>query len=499
MTPSRSIGHGLFALCLGLLATSPALASLTEIQAQLVVERLNQPVFVTAPAGDARLFVVEKPGRVLIVRDGVVNARPFLDLRSRINSANVDQGLFSIAFAPDYATTGLFYALFTDRSGDSVLSRFAVSADPDRADPAEEVLLTIEQPFVGNNGGTVAFGPDGFLHLSAGDGGSTGDPDDRAQDPGDLLGKLLRIDVALPPAPDSIPVAGGSYAIPASNPFVGVAGARAEIFALGLQNPRRFSFDRLTGDLWIADIGIASQEVNHAAAGASGSNFGWDVEEGAGCNAQDPAPAPPCGDPALTPPVLAYPSVGGDCAITGGFVHRGGAVAVQGHYLFGDYCTGRISSFDPATGIETDRTLELGAAGNSSFELMGFGEDGLGNQYVVLRGLLLRSGKVFRIAAAPPECGDGIDNDGDGTVDGADPGCLHGQWPEEDPLCSNGRDDDGDGRVDTEDPGCGGRPWWIAEGTESLAPGRSCGLFGSEALLIPLLLSARRRRARPVA
>ncbi|NNL65686.1 MAG: glucose dehydrogenase [Myxococcales bacterium] len=489
-TPSPRTGPLRIALLLALLlAPMPAAASLTEIRSELVVSGLDQPMFVTAPPGDPRLFVVERRGSIRIVsQGGVQNLMPFLDLRDRV-ATNGEQGLFSMAFAPDYEDSGIFFVMYNDASGASVLSRFSLAPDePDRADPTETVLLTIPQPYRNHNGGTVAFGADGFLYLSAGDGGDSNDPGERAQDPTELLGKMLRLDVAVPPAPGSIPVAGAGYAIPADNPFVGVAGVRPEIWAFGLRNPFRFSFDRVTGDLWIADVGQnAREEIDFEPADdPGGRNYGWDIEEGTRCNPVDPAPAPPCGDASLTRPIFEYTHGGGNCSITGGFVHRGAVPAIGGDYLYGDFCTGRIWSLDPATGVETDRTGELGAAGGTGFSLVGFGEDGFGESYVVLS-----SGSVHRITAAPPECGDGIDNDGDGQIDEADAGCLHRDWPEEDPECNNGIDDDGDGGTDLGDGGCFGRPWMISE--RGMA---ACGLLGGDALAFLLLARLVRSRMR---
>ncbi len=481
--------HAVLALPL-LCVSVPASASLTQIASELFASGLNNPMFATAPAGDPRLFVVERGGSIQVLHDGVPNATPFLSLVGQVGQSG-EQGMFGLAFDPDYETNGFFFVLYNDLAGDSVLARYSVSADPDVADPNGTVLLTISQPFNNHNGGTVAFGADGFLYFSVGDGGSSNDPGEVAQDPQSLLGKMLRIDVAVPPAPGSLELLGQNYAIPGDNPFVGDENTRPEIWAFGLRNPYRFSFDRLTGDLWIADVGQnASEEIDFEPAGdPGGRNYGWDVVEGTLCNLVDPAPppAPQCGDPALTDPVFEYFHTRGNCSITGGFVHRGTVPAIGGQYLYGDFCTGRIWSLDPQTMFETDRTAELGAAGGVGFSLVGFGEDGFGESYVVLR-----NGSVHRIVAAPPECSDGIDNDGDGQIDVADAGCLHAGWPEEDPACDNGFDDDGDGSADLEDGGCFNRPWMISE--RGMA---ACGLLGGEGMaLVCLALALRHRRWR---
>ena len=457
-------------------------ASLTQIVSQLVVSGLTAPVFATAPAGDPRLFVVEQAGRIRIVENGAIQATHFLDITAKVSSTG-ERGLLGLAFDPDYAVNGRFFVYYTDLAGDSVLSRFQVSANPDVANPSETVILFVDQPFSNHNGGTVAFGPDGFLYLGLGDGGSGNDPAERAQNLGELLGKMLRLDVGVPAAPDSLPGPGGAYAIPASNPFVGVAGARAEIWALGLRNPYRFSFDRLTGDLWIGDVGQnAREEVDFEAADdPGGRNYGWDIEEGFLCNPNDPAPAPPCGSPLLTPPVHDYPNGGSECSVTGGVVHRGTVPGVQGEYLFGDYCSGRVWTLDADFELR-ERSAELGTGGG----LAAFAEDGFGETYLVLR-----TGTLHRIVAAPPECGDGIDNDGDGDVDTADAGCFDAAWPEEDPACNDGEDDDGDGLVDLADPDCTA-PWMLSESTPGGCAASAASVAGL--LALPLARGARRRR-----
>ena len=451
-----------------------------------------------APGNNTRWYVVEKAGRVRVFDNdpAVLNFMTFVDISGRVDAPG-EMGLLGMAFHPDFPIDPRVFLSYTNDDAGRVsrISEFRSNDGGTTLDPnSERILLTVGQPEENHNGGNIAFGPDGYLYIGIGDGGGGNDPHGligNGQLMTTLLGKMLRLDVGLPPAPDSIPAAGGGYAIPASNPFVGVPDTRDEIWAFGLRNPFRFSFDRITGDLWIADVGQnAREEIDFEPAGdPGGRNYGWDVEEGTLCNPNDPAPAPPCGDPAFTPPIFEYPHTQGNCSITGGFVHRGSVSVIAGHYLFGDFCTGRIYSLDPQTLEPRERTAELGAAGGAGFQLVGFGEDGFGESYVVLR-----NGSVHRIVPAPAECGDGIDNDGDGATDLADAGCLDADWPEEDPACDNGIDDDGDGAIDIADGGCGGRSWSLSE------QGMACGLLGGDALALLLLIGAvaSRRPRRPV-
>ena len=350
----------------------------------LVAEGLDQPLFVTAPAGDARrLFVVEQGGRVRVVKDGARLATPFLDLSSQVSRGG-EQGLLSLAFDPNYASNGRVYASFTNTAGDTRIVRYVVSADPDVVNQtAADTILAVDQPFSNHNGGLIAFGPDGYLHVGLGDGGSGGDPQGNGQSLGTLLGKILRIDVS----------GAGSrepYAVPPDNPFVGTAGARGEIWAYGLRNPWRFSFDRVTGDLYIGDVGQnAWEEVDVAEAAdgrGRGVNYGWNVMEGTHCyNAST------CSRTGLVLPVVEYDH-GDGCSVTGGYVYRGAAVPdLAGVYFYADYCEGWIRSFRYAGGGATDErdwTAALAAGGPIS----SFGEDGVGEMYVVVHG-----GRVWRI------------------------------------------------------------------------------------------------------
>jgi glucose/arabinose dehydrogenase len=350
----------------------------TGVGLQEIASGLAFPVYLTSPPADDRLFVLEKDGRIRVIKGGVLLGAPFLDITDLVSKAN-EQGLLGLAFAPDYAASGRFIVHYTDQNGDTRISSFRVSADPDRADPGSELpILEAEQPFVNHNGGQVLFGPDGFLYIGLGDGGSSGDPGGRAQSLEDLLGSILRIDVG----------AAGSYTVPPDNPFVGTTGARPEVWSYGLRNPWRFSFDRATGDLYIADVGQGDwEEVNYAAAADVGAgrgvNYGWNIMEGAHCFDADT-----CDQTGLTPPVVEYGHDEG-CSITGGYVYRGAAVpALQGHYLYADYCRGWVRSFqagNPSAGMDRP-TLEPG--GN----ITSFGEDASGEVYIVTA-----DGRVFKI------------------------------------------------------------------------------------------------------
>jgi len=352
------------------------------------VDGLASPLFVGhAGDGSGRLFVLEQPGRIRVIREGRLVAEPYLDLTDRITSGG-ERGLLGLAFSPTFAEDGLLYVNYTDLSGATVVSELR-APDPaaDSADPASErVLLVIEQPYANHNGGALAVGPDGLLWIATGDGGSGGDPQGNGQRLDTLLGKLLRIDPR--------PTGGAPYAIPADNPFVGRAGgrkaARAEIWAYGLRNPWRFSFDRATDDLWIADVGQGSiEEVNKWPAGSpAGPNFGWNTMEAGACF----EPAEGCATEGLVLPVAEYGHDFG-CSVTGGYVYRGGGLpGLAGTYLYGDFCSGTIWGLDAAGTDPQPRVLAEGAGAVASF-----GEDEAGELYVVD----LAGGRVLRVVAAP--------------------------------------------------------------------------------------------------
>jgi glucose/arabinose dehydrogenase len=351
-----------------------------SIRLQLVAEGLQSPVHLTAPANDARLFIVEQPGRIRIVQNGALLPTPFLDITAKVSSGG-ERGLLSVAFHPQYASNRTFFVNYTDTRGDTRVERYRASADPNRADPATaELVLTVAQPFSNHNGGLVAFGPDGKLYVGMGDGGGGGDPQETGQDPLRLLGKLLRIDVD----------AARPYAIPPDNPNAGRTDRLPEIWAMGLRNPWRFSWDRTANLLYVADVGQNRlEEVNVVPAAQAGVNYGWDEMEGTDCY----EPSTGCQRTGMTVPVAEYTHSDG-CSITGGFVYRGQDIpALRGHYFYADYCEGWIRSFRYADGAATDaRSWELENVGNVS----SFGEDARGELYVISL-----AGSVHRIVAAP--------------------------------------------------------------------------------------------------
>jgi glucose/arabinose dehydrogenase len=342
------------------------------------------PLYVTAPPGDRRrLFVVEQGGRIRVVRGGRVLRQPFLDVSAQIVSGG-EQGLLGLAFAPDYARSRRFFVNFTNRAGDTRIVEYrARRSNPDRADPGSaRVVLRQDQPEVNHNGGQLAFGPDRLLYVGLGDGGGGDDQHGErgnAQDLGTLLGKILRIDPRRS--------GGRPYRVPRDNPFVGRAGARPEVFAYGLRNPWRFSFDRETGDLVIGDVGQDDvEEIDHVTRRrARGANFGWRPFEGDRRNYEDEDA------PGHVRPVLSKTHDDGFCSITGGYVVRDpGLPALQGRYVYGDFCDGRIRSarLGPR-GATGDRAVALPKVGPIS----SFGEDAQGRVYVTSL-----DGPVYRLA-----------------------------------------------------------------------------------------------------
>jgi glucose/arabinose dehydrogenase len=373
-------------LLLFLMACKPAPATaqgseeLPSVALTMVATGLQSPTaIVNAGDGSGRLFVLEQPGRIRVVADGRLLSEPFLDLTGRI-SAGGERGLLGLAFHPDYGENGTFFIDYTDPDGHTVVARYLVSAaDPNRADPASaSEVLRVEQPFANHNGGQLGFGPDGYLYVSLGDGGSAGDPQDNGQNLGTLLGTILRLDVD----------GASPYAVPADNPFVDREGALPEIWAYGLRNPWRFSFDRDTGDLWIADVGQhVWEEINFQPAdSAGGENYGWRIMEGAHCF----LPGEGCDREGLTLPVLEYDHDQG-CSVTGGYRYRGSELpGLTGVYTFADYCSGVVWGAREGE----DGGWSSAEVLSSGMSVSAFGEDEAGELYLADHG----GGAVYRFA-----------------------------------------------------------------------------------------------------
>jgi glucose/arabinose dehydrogenase len=350
------------------------------IQLIEVASGLSSPLYLTSPPNDSRLFVVEQAGRIRIIKNGQVLAQPFLDIVSRVSSGG-ERGLLSVAFHPSYAANGFFYVNFTDLAGNTRVERFNVSSNPDVGDASSsKLILGVTQPFANHNGGLNLFGPDGMLYIGLGDGGSGGDPQGNGQRTNTLLGKILRIDV------DN----GDPYSIPSGNPFANQSGARPEIWAYGLRNPWRFSFDRTAGLLFVADVGQGSlEEIDVVPTTRAGVNYGWNIMEGSSCFGSGS-----CSTAGLEPPVIEYNHSGGACSVTGGYAYRGSAIPeLAGHYFYSDYCAGFLRSFLYSNGAATDqRTWDVGTIGS----VTSFGEDAAGEMYIVVQ-----QGRVYRIGRGP--------------------------------------------------------------------------------------------------
>jgi len=382
-------------------AVTPAPASVAafdpskvQLGLSLLKSGFSDPVLVTnAGDGSNRLFVVEQTGLIRIIANGTTLATPFLDLRTAITTGG-ERGLLGLAFHPRYPAVPYLYVNFTDRNGNTAITKFSLSSNPNVANRTSGLrLLTITQPYSNHNGGNIAFGPDGYLYVGMGDGGSAGDPQNRAQSLNSLLGKMLRIDVDH---------GSGSlhYRAPASNPYVGRTGLDL-IWSLGLRNPWRWSFDRLTGQLWIADVGQDRwEEVNRSTprngypAGRA-VNFGWNVLEGRACY----KPSTGCSTTGKQPPqtVYAHAVSGADnCSVTGGFVYRGSAYPVlAGGYLYGDFCSGRMWMISSVASAPVTATVVRNTMASPHLAISSFGEDEAGELYVCD----LATGSIYAISA----------------------------------------------------------------------------------------------------
>lgn len=347
-----------------------------------------------AHSGDERLFIALKDGRIVIFENGALRRDTFLDIRGRVDDGGGEQGLLGLAFHPNYAQNGFFYVTYNVRGNDLILSRFAVSGDPSAASASSERrLLRIEHPFFAHNGGQLQFGPDGYLYMSSGDGGNVFDPQCNGQNLGTLLGGMLRLDVDQ--NIDQEPY----YGVPSDNPFVDDETARPEIYAYGLRNPWRFSFDRERGDMFIADVGqFRREEINRLPASSpGGENFGWKMMEGTRCTGetQGCGDVPACNAPEYTAPIIEYTHDDGGCAVTGGYVYRGRQnPALDGAYFYGDFCTGQIFAAVDNGGEWTAHEIPPRLTG-----LTTFGEGADGELYLAKRN------ELYRLATnAPADC-----------------------------------------------------------------------------------------------
>ena len=358
----------------------PLMIESDKYELGLIADGFQQPVYLTHSIdGSRRLFVVEQGGVIWIIQGGKRLTPPFLDLSDRISRRASEQGLLGLAFDPEYAHNGYLFLHYSDGNGDTVVMRFAVSDDPNRTDPRSGIhVLTQLQPYRNHNGGQIAFGPDGYLYIGMGDGGLAGDPHDNGQNLMTWLGAILRVDVDESPG----------YALPLDNPFLSNKAAAPEIWVYGLRNPWRFSFDRLTGDLYIGDVGQNDwEEIDFQPAGSRGSeNYGWGLMEGEHCYRGD------CDSKAYVAPIAEYNHSDGGCSVTGGYVYRGENLkGLQGVYLYGDYCSGLIWGLLQTTPGEWTNRLLI----ESGLKISSFGEDELGEVYVVDYG-----GAIYRLKQA---------------------------------------------------------------------------------------------------
>ena len=348
----------------GVMPAARAQSTGPRIVLEMVAGNLNSPVYLTsAMDGSNRLFIIEQPGRIRLLAPGAQTATLFLDITNRVQAGG-ERGLLGLAFHPQFENNRRFFVNYTRQpDGATVIAEYRASAsNPNTADSNESVLLTIAQPFANHNGGMIEFGPDGLLYIGMGDGGSGNDPGNRAQNINDLLGKMLRIDVDRTEG-------GRAYGVPPSNPFAGGTAGRDEIYATGLRNPFRFSFDRVTGQLWAGDVGQGQREEIDII--TRGGNYGWRVFEGTRCTGNDPQL---CNSLSAIAPVAEYSHTNGRCSITGGYVYRGARSSLPlGSYIFADFCTGEIFLLNNGA-----QTILL----DTAMSISSFGEDEAGEVYV---------------------------------------------------------------------------------------------------------------------
>lgn len=362
-------------------ATIPQVPDGSQYRLQTVADGFKRPLLVTnANDGTNRLFIVDQDGHIWVMVDGVVQTQPFLDVSGIVGTNGNERGLLGLAFHPQYKTNGQFFIDYTDLSGNTAVARYNVLASNPNIGDANSAtfVIQIKQPFSNHNGGNLAFGPDGYLYIGMGDGGSQGDPNGNGQNPKALLAKMLRLDV------DSAQ----PYAAPKDNPFATNPDFAPEVWAMGLRNPWRFSFDRLTGDLYIGDVGQNQwEEIDFQPAGqAGGMNYGWNIMEGSHRYSGEPVKE------GLTAPIAEYTHGNDGCSVTGGYVYRGAELkALDGIYFFADYCSGRIwSSFRDASGLwQTNLFMD------TNYTISSFGQDESGELYVVNQ-----AGSVLKLVAA---------------------------------------------------------------------------------------------------
>jgi glucose/arabinose dehydrogenase len=350
-----------------------------SLAVEQVASGLDQPVYLTAPPSDPRLFIVEQSGRIRVVENGTLLEKPFLDITNKVRSGG-EQGLLSVAFHPQYRSNGFLFVNYTDNKGDTRIERYTVSTNRNVADlRSAKRILSIDQRYSNHQGGLNLFGPDGMLYIGMGDGGSQGDPHGNGQNRNVLLGKLLRLNVDR----------ADPYLVPSANPYAN-GGGRGEIWALGLRNPWRFAFDRFSGLLYIADVGgDRFEEVNVVPMAIAGVNYGWNIMEGPACS------RPECGQAGFQRPAVSYRThENSTCSIIGGFVYRGQKIPeIKGQYFYSDYCNSWLRSFGFADGKVTDQhEWPVGRLGS----ITSFGEDGQGELYICTS-----SGRVYRIIKSP--------------------------------------------------------------------------------------------------